>query len=72
MAEKEENKEPVLIEVEEMTDKVELKKGISLVDITRQQLHRVRQAVKRLDWSKIRSLSQIKAVFLKEINKWRL
>ena len=60
------------IEVEEMTDKVELKKGISLVDITRQQLNRVRQAVKRLDWSKIRSLSQIKAVFLKEINKWRL
>ena len=50
MAEKEENKEPVLIEVEEMTDKVELKKGISLVDITRQKLHRVRQAVKRLDW----------------------
>ena len=72
MAEKEENKEPVLIEVEEMTDKVELKKGISLVDITRQQLNRVRQAVKRLDLSKIRSLSQIKAVFLKEINKWRL
>ena len=60
------------IEVEEMTDKVELKKGISIADITRKQLIRVRKTIKSLDSSKIRSLGQIKEVFLKEIKNWRL
>jgi len=72
LAEKEEKKGPVPIEVEQMTDKVELKKGISIVDITRMQLHRVRKTIKSLDSSKIRSLGQIKTKLLKEINNWRL